>query len=76
MSKSLTAALLIGAFTVSNVALAQGMSFEAVDMNQDGFVTFEEITAAVPSMSQDAFNAADMNQDSMLDPAEFETVQP
>ncbi|MEP2703593.1 MAG: hypothetical protein ABJN98_23515 [Roseibium sp.] len=76
MSKSLTAALLIGALTVSNVALAQGMSFEAVDLNQDGFVTFEEITSAVPNMSEDAFNAADMNRDSLLDPAEFETVQP
>lgn len=76
MSKSLTAALLIGALTGSNVALAQGMSFEAVDLNQDGFVTFEEITSAVPNMSEDAFNAADMNRDSLLDPAEFETVQP
>ncbi|PVB62019.1 hypothetical protein [Labrenzia sp. 011] len=76
MSKRLTAALLVGAFTVSTAALAQGMSFDAVDSNQDGFVTFEEISAAVPSLSEDVFNAADMNQDSLLDPDEFEAVQP
>ena len=76
MTKHLTAALLIGAFTLSNAALAQGLSFESVDANQDGFVTYEEISAVVPTMTEDVFNAADANQDSMLDPAEFVTVQP
>jgi Ca2+-binding EF-hand superfamily protein len=76
MSKRLTAALLIGAFTASSAALAQGMSFEAVDLDQDGFVSYEEIAAAVPTLSEDAFTAADANQDSLLDPNEFATVQP
>jgi len=76
MSKRLTAALLIGAFTASSAAYAQGMSFQAVDSDQDGYVSFEEITAAVPTMSEDLFNAADSNQDSLLDPEEFATVQP
>ncbi|GAA0784854.1 hypothetical protein E1180_07110 [Roseibium denhamense] len=76
MSKRLTAALLIGAFTASSAALAQGMSFEAVDGNQDGFVTFEEMTAVAPDITEDVFLAADVNQDQMLDPAEFQTVQP
>eukprot|EP00903_Cladosiphon_okamuranus_P002414 g2412.t1 len=55
---------------------AQGMSFQAVDSDQDGFVSFEEITAAVPTMSEDLFKAADANQDNLLDPEEFATVQP
>ncbi len=76
MSKRLTAALLIGAFTASSAALAQGMSFEAIDIDKDGFVSFEEISAANPSMSEDIFKAADANQDSLLDPTEFATVQP
>ncbi|MCV0425107.1 MAG: hypothetical protein K5905_06525 [Roseibium sp.] len=76
MSKRLTAALLLGAFTASTAALAQGMSFEAVDSNQDGFVSYEEITAANPSMSEDLFKAADANQDSLLDADEFAAVQP
>ncbi|WP_305986626.1 hypothetical protein [Roseibium sp. MMSF_3544] len=76
MSKRLTAALLIGAFTASTAALAQSMSFETIDSNQDGFVSFEEITAAVPTMSEDVFKAADANQDNLLDPSEFAAVQP
>ncbi|MEM5583329.1 MULTISPECIES: hypothetical protein [unclassified Roseibium] len=76
MSKRLTVALLIGAFTASSAALAQGMSFQAVDSDQDGYVSFEEISAAVPTMSEDLFQAADSNQDSLLDPEEFATVLP
>lgn len=76
MSKRLTAAVLLGAFTVSSAALAQGMSFQTVDSNQDGFVSFDEITAAVPTVSEDLFKAADVNQDSLLDPEEFATIQP
>ena len=58
MSKRLTAALLIGAFAVSSAAYAQGMSFQAVDSDQDGYVSFEEITAAVPTMSEDLFQGS------------------
>lgn len=76
MSKSLTAAVLAGVLAASASAVAQGASFQAVDSNQDGFVSFEEITALMPDMSQEVFNAADLNQDSLLDPSEFETVQP
>ncbi len=76
MSKRLTAALLIGAFTASTAALAQGVSFETIDSNQDGFVSFDEVAAVVPDMSEDVFKAADANQDNLLDPAEFAAVQP
>lgn len=76
MSKRLATAVLIGAFTASSAALAQGMSFQAVDSDQDGYVSFEEISAAVPTMSEDLFQAADSNQDNLLDPEEFATVQP
>ncbi len=76
MSKRLTAALLLGAFTASSAALAQGMSFEAVDVDQNGLVSFEEISAAVPTLSEEVFKAADANQDSMLDQEEFATIQP
>jgi len=76
MSKRLTAALLAGALTASTAALAQGISFESVDLDQDGFVSYEEVSAAVPTLSEDAFNAADANQDSLLDQDEFTNVQP
>jgi hypothetical protein len=76
MSKRFATAVLIGAFTASSAALAQGMSFQAVDSDQDGYVSFEEISAAVPTMSEDLFQAADSNHDNLLDPEEFATVQP
>ncbi|MBN9673180.1 EF-hand domain-containing protein [Roseibium aggregatum] len=76
MSKRLTAAVLMGSLAVSTAALAQGMSFEAVDADQDGYVTFEEISAANPTMTEDIFQAADVNRDSLLDPEEFTILQP
>lgn len=76
MSKRLTAALLLGAMTASTAALAQGMAFQTVDSDQDGYVSYEEISAAVPTMSEDMFQAADVNEDNLLDPEEFATVQP
>lgn len=76
MSKRLTAAVLIGALTASSAAFAQGMAFEAVDSDQDGYVSFEEIAAVNPSMTEDIFKAADVNQDNLLDPEEYEIVQP
>jgi len=76
MSKRLTAAVLTGALAVSTAALAQGISFDAVDADQDGFVTFEEISAANPAMTEDLFKAADANRDNLLDPEEFSILQP
>ncbi len=76
MSKSLKTAVFAGVFTVSTAAFAQGLSFQAVDSNQDGFVSFEEAAAVMPDLSQELFNAADANQDNLLDPTEFQTVQP
>jgi len=74
MLKRLSAAALLAAF-VSGTAMAQGVEFGQVDQNQDGFVSFEEFAAAVPQITEDAFNAADVNRDQVLDPAEFGTVQ-
>lgn len=76
MSKRIIAALFVGAVTMSSAALAEGVSFEAIDSDQDGFVSFEEVTAALPTVTEDVFKAADANQDNLLDPAEFAAVQP
>jgi len=76
MSKSLAAAGLFGAVTASSAVFAQGMSFDVVDSDRDGFVSFDEVTAVMPDVTEDAFKAADANQDNLLDPAEFSAVQP
>jgi Ca2+-binding EF-hand superfamily protein len=76
MSKSLAAAVLFGAVTASTAVFAQGVSFDVVDSDRDGFVSFEELNALMPDVSEDAFKAADANQDNLLDQAEFKAVQP
>ncbi|TYC54005.1 EF-hand domain-containing protein [Rhodobacterales bacterium] len=76
MSKRLTAAVLIGAVTASSAAFAQGMSFEAIDTDQDGYVSYEEVATVNPAVTADVFNAADANQDSLLDPEEYSALQP
>ena len=75
MSKRLFAALVAGAVSVSTAALAQGVTFEDVDSNADGVVSFEEISAVITTVSEDAFKAADANQDGSLDADEFEAIQ-
>ena len=76
MSKTFAAAVLIGTLTVSSAALAEGTSFQKADSNQDGFLSFDEITVVMPDMSEEVFKTADVNQDNLLDPVEFEAVQP
>ncbi|WP_150523281.1 hypothetical protein [Roseibium sediminis] len=75
MSKRLFAALVAGAVSVSTAALAQGVAFEDVDSNADGVVSFEEISAVITTVTEDAFKAADANQDGSLDADEFESIQ-
>ncbi|MBD8877577.1 hypothetical protein [Roseibium polysiphoniae] len=71
MSKRLAATVVFGALTASSAAFSQGVTFEAVDGDQDGFLTFSEISAAVPAVTEDVFKAADSNQDAVLSPDEF-----
>lgn len=74
MSKHLTAIAFFGAMTISGAAFAQGVSFGVVDSDQNGLVSFEELAAAVPSVTADMFKAADVDQNSSLDQDEFEAL--
>ncbi|WP_417667828.1 hypothetical protein [Roseibium sp.] len=71
MSKRLTAAALLGALAVSGAAFAEGVSFEAADGDQDGYVSFEELSAVIPTVSEDVFKAADSDANNLLDQSEF-----
>jgi hypothetical protein len=75
MSKRLTAAVLFGALTASTAGYAQGLSFQEIDGDQDGFLTYDEVLAAVPTITPDVFKAIDTDQDALLNPDEFSSLQ-
>ena len=64
------------ALMLSGVALAstetQSASFEALDVNGDGYLSKEEAQEA--KILTDAFELADVNKDNMLDQAEYASV--
>lgn len=45
------------------------------DSNGDGVLTIDEVQAAMPEISVDAFNQMDTNADGALDAAEIEAAQ-
>jgi EF hand domain-containing protein len=48
-------------------AFAMGQSVSDLDMNGDGVLTIDEIQAAFPEVTSDAFMAMDLNADGALD---------
>lgn len=59
------------ALLVSSTAFAAGAGFAKVDANGDGRVTFEEISVAMPEVSEEIFKAADINKDGALSQEEY-----
>lgn len=75
MSKRLTAAMFFGALTAATAGHAEGMSFQAIDGDQDGFLTYDEVLAAVPTITPDVFRAVDTDEDSLLSADEFTALK-
>ncbi len=75
MSKRIATVALIGAMTASGAAFAQGLAFGSVDGDQDGFVSYEELSQAVPSMSEEVFKSADTDSDNLLNQEEFSALE-
>ena len=70
MTRILAFAALFG-LSSAGIALAA----TAADTNGDGLLTIDEVQAAMPEVSVDAFNAMDTNADGSLDAAEVEAAQ-
>lgn len=70
--KKLVLALAFGTFTAS-AAFAES-SFQTVDADADGGVTFTEAVNAGLPWSEDQFQAADQNSDGVLDEEEFKAA--
>jgi len=55
--------------------LAFAATMEDMDADTDGMITFEEITAIYPDVTEDAFVLADTNADGMIDADELAAAQ-
>ncbi|MGI9415683.1 MAG: hypothetical protein ACR2PM_18550 [Hyphomicrobiales bacterium] len=71
----LSLALLGFAVGSSSQVIAAEMDFDKVDANTDGSLTFEEVAAAMPNMTEDQFKAADADGDGVLSKPEWTLTQ-
>lgn len=62
-----------GALLSATVAGAATM--EELDANADGAVTFEELLAVMPDVTEEAFTAADTSADGLIDAEELAAAQ-
>ncbi|SDT92358.1 EF-hand domain-containing protein [Stappia sp. ES.058] len=64
----------IAALTFTGAAVAQGAGFAELDADQNGALTYAEVTAAMPNMTMEAFAAADTDGNGTLSEEEFTAV--
>jgi hypothetical protein len=81
MKKFILAALAVAGLTLSSgAALAQSsgspndLSFNGVDADGNGVVTWAELQMAYPDLKQADFDMADLNRDGMLEVAEYDSL--
>lgn len=70
--KRILVAFAITGFSVP--AFAQAAEFSAVDTDQNGVLSWEEVAAAMPDTSEEAFRTADVDGSGDLSAEEYATV--
>lgn len=71
--RHILATLTVVAFTAP--ALAQAMDFATIDADASGTVTWEEVQAAAPDLTEEQFQAADADGSGDLSAEEFAAIQ-
>jgi hypothetical protein len=66
---------LIATALIGMPALAMGAGVESLDTNADGMLSFTEVQAAWPEVTEDIFAQIDMNDDGLLDVDEVAAAQ-
>jgi Ca2+-binding EF-hand superfamily protein len=61
----------LAALTFAGSAFAQDTSFATADADQSGDLTFTEVTAVLPNVTEEAFTAADTDGNGTLSEAEY-----
>ncbi|WIY52690.1 hypothetical protein O9Z70_14720 [Devosia sp. YIM 151766] len=68
---------LVALTLATSAALAQTpLTFADVDLDGNGELSFEELTAVWPDLSEEEFNRADVNMSGGLTPDELDALQP
>jgi len=62
---------LAGMFYLVAALPGQAMSFEKLDANSDGMITYGEMLVSVPSLTEQAFVAIDTSGDQLIDAEEL-----
>jgi hypothetical protein len=70
--RHILATLTLVAFTAP--ALAQAMDFATIDADASGTVTWEEVQAAAPDLTEEDFKAADADASGDLSEDEFTAI--
>lgn len=71
MKTILTTLAVLGLSTAAVFAQATTPDYATVDANADGSVTFEELTVALPDITQEQFAAADLDTSGGLTAEEY-----
>ena len=62
------------ALVVATAAFAEGLDLATIDADKNGAVSMEELKAAMPDVTEDAFKAADKDASGDLNAEELATV--
>ncbi|HEY8593897.1 MAG TPA: EF-hand domain-containing protein [Devosiaceae bacterium] len=71
MNRALVILATLGVLACGTAAFADEVDFAQVDANGDGAISYDELAAALPDVTQDQFNAADADQNGSLSTDEY-----
>lgn len=71
MKKTVIALAVALGLSATGGAFAQALDFNALDADQNGEITLEELQAAIPDLTPESFAMLDTDGDGVLSPEEF-----
>lgn len=74
MKKTLLSAATLFGLTLAGTASAQGLDFATLDADMSGEISFTELQAAMPNITEEDFNLIDADGSGGLSQAEFDAL--